>query len=73
MNRQEKDTAETLSHYLKEAGGSLFSLRNSFSPPREKRMSESEKALLTEFYGRARKDLLGNLPAETVNQTKDFP
>jgi hypothetical protein len=73
MNRREKDTTDTLSDYLKEAGSSLFSLRNSFSPASDKRMSEAEKAQLADFYIRARKALLGDTPDETVSQSKDFP
>jgi hypothetical protein len=73
MNRREKDTTDSLWDYLKEAGRRLFSLRNSFSPASDKRMSEAEKAQLADFYIRARKALLGDTPDETVSQSKDFP
>lgn len=65
MTRRTKTTADTLSDYLKEAGGSLFSLRNSFVPLPGKKMSEADKELLADFYSRTRNALLGEKQDET--------
>lgn len=63
--RRGKSSADTLSEYIKEAGGSLFSLRNSFAPLPGKKMSGADKALLADLYSRARKRLIGDQMDET--------
>ena len=57
--RRGDEAARLLSNYIKEAGGSLFCLRNSFAPGRDKQMTEAEKALLAGLYSRTRHALLG--------------
>lgn len=57
--RDAREAGEALSAYLKEAGGSLFSLRNSFRPRPGKKMTEADKSLLAGVYCRARRALLG--------------
>lgn len=73
MTKRTKDTAETLSDYIKEAGGSLFSLRNSFVPLSGKKMSVADKAILTDLYSRTRRELLGDKQDETDTRRRIFP